>query len=260
MIKYLKHLNYYNKDNKQMKSFSTLTRFLTTTALVFGAALHVQATTINWGTYFSVTNYLFDSSGTPLTDDFIFELGSFGTSFTPTDSNMDQWQSNWKPFDRANAPLGDGFDSASGTVASVAVLETDFTTDNAALSQLNTFSEGEQAYIWVYKDTFGNVSPTPGFASGFEWALVTNNASDGTAADDWLFPQPSGHVVSTLEWRIEDATSSPFGGLNDTQYDGDYSSTPGAFVIQTHTAPVPEVGSAFLIGCASLFIIGRRRR
>jgi hypothetical protein len=243
-----------------MKHSTTLARFLASAVLVLGSALHVQATTINWGTYFSVTSYLYDSSGTPLTDDFVFELGSFGTGFSPTETNMDQWQSNWKPFDRASAPLGNGFDSASGTVASTAVLETDFTTDNTDLSQLNTFAEGEQAYIWIYKDTFGNINPSPSFASGFQWALVTNNASDGTAADDWLFPQPSGHVVSTLEWRMEDATFSPFGGLNDTQYEGDYSSTPGAFVLQTHTAPIPEVGSSLLIGCAGLSFLLRRRR
>lgn len=243
-----------------MKTFRTSNCFLVSAVLALGAALHVQATTINWGTYFSVSSYLYDSSGTPLTDDFVFELGSFGTSFTPTVSNIGQWQSNWKVFDRASAPLGNGFDSATGTVAASAVLETDFTTDNTSLSQLNTFAEGEHAYIWVYKDSFGNVSPSPSFAPGFQWALVTNNAGDGTAADDWLFPQPSGHVASTLEWRIEDATFSPFGGLNDSQYAGDFSSTPGAFVLQTHTAPVPEPSSALLLACTGLGILLRRRR
>jgi hypothetical protein len=243
-----------------MKQSRTLSRFLAAAALFLGAALHVQATTINWGTYFSVSSYLYDSGGASLTDDFIFELGSFGTGFTPTESNMDQWLTNWKIFDRATAPIGNGFDSASGTVAASAVLETDFTTDNAALSQLNTFAEGEQAYIWVYKDTFGNSSPSPSLVPGFQWALVTNNATDGTTTDDWLFPQPSGHVASTLEWRIEDATASPFGGLNDTQSAGDFTSTPPAFVLQTHTAPVPEPAGVLFLGVTGLAFLIRRRR
>ena len=212
-----------------------------------------QATTIDWGTYFSSTTYLFDSTGAPLTSEFVFELGSFGT-FVPTAANMSDWQANWKPFDRAVDT--DGWIPSAGTVGSSATLESDLTTDNATLSQSNTFAAGEQAYIWVYKGTAGN----PNYSAGLEWALVTNNSSDANLSDDWLFPAPSGHGVLTLDWRIEDATASPFGGLNDTQYDGSYSSTPPAFILQTHTtATIPEPGTGLLLGLTALGLIRRKR-
>jgi hypothetical protein len=101
----------------------------------------------------------------------------------------------------------------------------------------------------------------PQLTSGYEWALITNDSTDGTTSDDWLMPAPSGHVATSIDWRIEDATASPFGGLNDTQGPGDYSSTPGGFVLQTHTT-VPEPGSALLIalvGFAQLLRARRRR-
>ena len=212
-----------------------------------------QATTIDWGTYFSSTTYLFDSTGAPLTSEYVFELGSFGT-FVPTAANMNDWLTNWKPFDRAVDT--DGWIPSSGTVGSSATLESDLTTDNATLSQSNTFAQGEQAYIWVYKGTAGS----PDSSSGLEWALVTNDSSDANLSDDWLFPAPSGHGVLTLDWRIEDATASPFGGLNDTQYDGSYSSTPPAFILQTHTtATVPEPGTGLLLGLTALGLIRRKR-
>lgn len=217
----------------------------------------VQATTINWGTYLNSTSYLFDSSGLALDDGYVFELGTFGT-FIPTEANMSDWLANWKVFDRATAPVGNGFDSGSGTVAHAATFETDFTTSNTSLSQAVTFAEGEQAYIWIYEDAVGNPQLTP----GYEWALITNDSTDGTTSDDWLMPAPSGHVATSIDWRIEDATASPFGGLNDTQGPGDYTSTPGTFVLQTHTT-VPEPGSALLIaltGFVQLLRTRRRRR
>lgn len=56
-----------------------------------------SATTINWGTYISPSSYLFDSTGANLNDDYVFELGTFG-SFTPTQANMSTWLANWKVF------------------------------------------------------------------------------------------------------------------------------------------------------------------
>jgi hypothetical protein len=227
-----------------------------------------SATTINWGTYISPSSYLFDSTGANLNDDYVFELGTFG-SFTPTQANMSTWLANWKVFDRALAPSGSGWNSAAGVVARSATateiitaptdLLYDSVSSNASLPPF-VFNQGEQAYIWVYNDTFGNLSPTPSYNAALNWALVTNGLGDGSPSDDWLFPAPSGHVSTTLDWRIEDATASPFGGLNDSQYAGDFSSTPGAFVLQTHTAPVPEPSSALLLACTGLGILLRRRR
>jgi hypothetical protein len=228
-------------------------------AALLALASSAQATTINWGTYINPANYLFDSTGANLDDDYFFELGSFGT-FIPTSGNMSDWMTNWKPFDRAYAPPASGWNSSAGIVAHSAVLEVDFTTSNTELSQANLFNLGEQAYIWVYSDTLGNPNPVPTLGTSFQWALVTNNSTDGTPADDWLFPAPSGHVNTTLDWRIEDATYTPFGGLNNVEGPGDFTNTPADFILQTHTAPIPEVGSSLLIGCAGLSFLLRRRR
>ena len=243
-----------------MKARISPLRLAAAVLLSFGWLSSASATTINWGTYISPTSYLFDSTGAKLADNYVFELGSFG-SFVPTAANMTDWLANWKPFDRAYAPAGSGFDSGSGTVAASATLETDFTTSNASLSQANLFAAGEQAYIWVYKDTFGNPTPSPIYTAGLEWALVTNNASDANVADDWLFPAPSGHVTSTLDWRIEDATATPFGGLNNTEGPGAYTAVPTDYILQTHTtAVVPEPGSAFLFLISTSLLVGRRRK
>lgn len=227
------------------------------------SATSAQAVTINWGTYISPTSYLFDSTGAELTDDYYFELGTFGSSFVPTEANMSEWASNWKVFDRAAAPGTEGWNSSAGIVAHSATLETDFTTSNTNLSQANTFATGEQAYIWIYKGVSGDSSPGPVLESGFEWALVTNDSSDGDPGDDWLMPVPSGHVATSLDWRIEDATSTPFGGLNDDSGPGETSGDPStSYILQTHTsvAAVPEPGSAFFIGLAGFTLLVRHRR
>lgn len=238
-----------------------LLAIVATLGLLFGTAQPARATTINWGNYLSSTSYLFDSTGSNLDDTYYFELGSFGT-FIPNAANMGDWLTNWKVFDRAQAPLSEGWDSSSGSLGHSAVLEVDFTTSNASLSQSVTFAAGEQAYIWVYQDTTGTPTPSPTLDPGFEWALVTNNSLDGEPADDWVFPSPSGHVVSTLDWRIEDANATPFGGLNNTQGPGDFTDTPGDYTLQTHTlvAPVPEPSGSLLILTAGMLGLLRRRR
>lgn len=224
----------------------------------FTGAQSARATTINWGTYFDpfrTSSLIFDSNGNPLDDTYVFELGTFG-SFIPTQSNLADWAVNWKVFDRAM--MGDGWLSSSGTIGHSATLEEDFTTSNPALSQAVVFTPGEQAFIWAYRDASGSPTPSPIFDASFQWALLTDN--DGLNGDDWILPAPSGHVALSLDWRIEDATFSPFGGLLDTQYDGDFSSTPGSFILQTHTAPVPEPGSALLLALPAVLGLRRRRR
>jgi|JI6StandDraft_1071083.scaffolds.fasta_scaffold206002_1 hypothetical protein len=228
-----------------------------------------SATTINWGTYIGSSSYLFDSTGANLNDDYVFELGTFG-SFTPTQANMSTWLANWKVFDRALAPSGSGWNSAAGIVARSATateiitaptdLLNDSVSSNASLPPF-VFNQGEQAYIWVYNDTFGNLSPTPSYNAALNWALVTNGLGDGTPSDDWLFPAPSGHVSTTLDWRIEDATFTPFGGLNNNQGPGGFTTAPADFILQTHTnaLPIPEPSGALLVIAGSLLSLRRRR-
>ncbi|MDB6120910.1 MAG: hypothetical protein JWO08_4691, partial [Verrucomicrobiaceae bacterium] len=136
-------------------------------SLLLGTAVSSHARSINWGS--AVDDTLLYSAGGSLGDDVVFQLGSFGTGFTPDASNMSQWLPNWKVFDQAAAPASSGWNSAEGLFSSTATLNSDGT--STYLSPY-TFAEGEQAYIWAFK-----VDQT--LANGGEWALVTNDSSDG---------------------------------------------------------------------------------
>lgn len=215
--------------------------------LLLASGFRSEARTINWGS--AVGDTLLTSNGVLLSDVFTFELGTFG-GFVPSVSNLDQWGANWKIFDRAIAPAIDGWDSGSGFFSGTATLEADGTSDSSPPLPAFTFTEGEQAYIWVYN--------TLAVDSTTEWALVTNNSLDGNPLDDWLMPAHSAQVQQPLEWRLSNATEVPFGGLNDDEGPGDYTVTPPSFELQTHT--VPEPSSILLAMLAGLAGISRRRR
>lgn len=218
---------------------------LALTLLVLSAA-KLPARTIDWGG--AVGDTLVTSTGTPLTDSFVFELGTFG-SFVPTEANLDQWAANWKIFDHAIAPAANGWDSALGFFTGSATLQTNGTSSNSPPLPQFTFAQGEQAYIWVYNSLT--------ISSLTEWALITNNGLDGNPLDDWTMPSHSDQTLQPLDWRVSNATDVPFGGLNDDEGPGDYTVDPGVFQVQTHT--VPEPGTALLIGIGGLVFQFRRR-
>lgn len=219
--------------------------FALAVSLLLGTTLGSHARTITWGS--AVDDTLLYSAGGSLVDDVVFQLGSFGT-FVPTPSNMDDWQANWKVFDQAAAPAGSGFNSSAGFVSSTVTMNSDGT--STYLSPY-TFAEGEQAYIWAFK-----VNQT--LANGGEWALVTNDSTDGSSVDDWTLPAHSDQTSLPLEWRLGNATVVVFGGLNDVQGAGEHNSNPTVFDLQLH-AIVPEPGSAVLLSVAA-FGLGLRRR
>lgn len=216
----------------------------------------MQARTINWGS--ASFDSLYTSYGAPLDNSFTFELGTFGT-FVPTEFNMDQWSANWRVFDRATTANGKWSD-ANSFFESSANLNDNGTSSSLEANPGSLFAQGEQAYIW----TFNTLLLTPGLT---EWALVTNNSLDGNTADDWVFPAPTDHSLTPLEWRIGgDPLSSmgpandvPFGGVNSQQGPGEHTASPASFDLQTHTL-APEPGSALLIGMIGLLVPLRRRR
>jgi hypothetical protein len=164
-----------------------------------------SAATINWGS--AVSSSLYDSSGLPLDDGYAFELGTFG-SFVPTEDNMYQWLANWKPLDHAEAPaLGGGWNSSMGYFTSSLTLQSDGTSSEAATWSLPafTFSTGELAFIWAYntQTLLPNLS---------EWALFTNGF-DANDADDWLLPSPANQTSLPRDWRLANATFTPFGAI-----------------------------------------------
>ena len=236
-----------------MQNAKTFTFWLVALLLCL-PALQTEARTIDWGS--EVGSTLFDSTGAPLDDNFVFELGSFG-SFIPTESNMTDWLTYWKPFDRATAPATSGWNSTDSYFTSSSTLLEDGTSSEAPGLSLPgyTFAQGEQAYIWVYNRLTLTTAPDQ-YSTTTEWALFTNGA-DGNAADDWLFPAHTDQTSLPLDWTLADATRTPFGGTNNVEGPGNYSVNPGTFDLQTHV--VPEPGSLLLLA-ASACLIGLRRR
>lgn len=233
-----------------------LAAILTLVLLAGAGGSPLAARTINWGT--SVGALLYDSDGVKLDDSFSFDLGTFG-SFVPDATNLSEWGLHWKPFDRATAPSSSGWNSAAGYLASSANHESDGTSSESPPLPAFTFSKDEQAYLWAY-DTLT-------YGDGVEWALITNNASDGSSTGDWLMPDPADPLSQPLEWRISTslslstrATTVVFGGLNDVQGAGDYVAPAGTFALQTHAVAVPEPGGAWLMLSVALVALGRRRR
>lgn len=185
--------------------------------------------TIEWGN--AAGDTLSTSSGTPLDDTFIFELGTFG-SFVPTAANMSLWAANWKVFDRAVAPDTGGWNSLLGFFNSTANLLSDGTSSASPPLPPYTFLQNEQAYIWVYNGLTIDALT--------EWALITNNALDGNSADDWLMPDAGDQTTLPLEWRLSNASAVLYGGLNNVEGAGGFSVIPPDFALQTHTVPEPS--------------------
>jgi hypothetical protein len=78
----------------------------------------------------------------------------------------------------------------------------------------------------------------------------------GDLANDWVIPDPLDG--NSYGWQLTDANSAIIGGANNVQGPGTYSTTPGAFSLQT--AVVPEPGSAFLLLAAAAAHLTRRAR
>lgn len=205
------------------------------------------ASTITWTSNFN--DLLFRSDGQPLDATFGFEIGTFAPNFTPTVANMPQWEANWLVFDRGFDPDANGWNSTEQFFVGTA----DHTTSGGSTSPdadpLQVFPKDATAYLWVYNSKV--------IAPASEWALVTDGASAGDVAADWLFPDPS-DTTGTYEWWLTDADDVVFGGVNGSEGAGDFTATPAAFSLQTHASPVPEPGSALLTVLAGSYLFGRR--
>ncbi len=210
------------------------------------AASSARARSINWGG--AVANNLYESNGSIMDSIMVFEVGSFGSSFLPTEFNMDQWLTNWKVFDRAVD--GAGWNPGAQFFSSTANLLTNGTSSASPPLPSYTFAQGEQGYIWAYKTD-------QDYKIGLEWALITNDSSNGTL-DDWIFPPHSDQTSLPLQWRLSTATTPIFGALNNVQGPGEHTSTPVSVNLQTHA--IPEPASSLFIGIASLIPLLSRRR
>ncbi len=195
-----------------------LKRLLLAVFFITGSAASAQ-TTINFTSpAFEIGK---DSSGTALDTSFIFALGSFG-SFTPSASNVADWDTNFTMLGSATTWTGGATTQYSGSSTVV---------NNSA-----PFSTSNQGVIWGYN--------TKSIGASTEWILITNAA--------WTFPSitPS----TTVAWTSTDTgTYAAIGTLNSTGTD--------PYIQSASLSAVPEPSTyALFAGIACLgFMVVRRR-
>jgi hypothetical protein len=206
----------------------------------------LQAGSINF--YNVPGNTLLQQDGvTALDNAFKFEFGTFDAGFTPTTNNITDWMANWKPFARAEAPSINGWNSSISYFNKSGILQLSGQSDQGLSADV--FAAGELAYLWVY-----NVFS---ITDGGQWALATNDSSDGNAANDWLLPSPS--EALPWEYPLSNALNPVWGGLHNVQGGGNFTAPLAAFTLQTHA--VPEPGSVLLVMLAGVaWRIKRARR
>jgi hypothetical protein len=223
---------------------------------LFGLTLSsARANVINWG--IEVPDSMFYSNANLGDTGLTADLGTFG-SFIPTEFNLDQWAANWRVYDTTAVVI-----SELGTVGFASSVQV----SPIPPAPGSGFEVGTQAYIWLYNTKVFN--PT------LEWALVTNNNSDGVTGDNWTLPAFSEHS-NNAEWFITDlpregfASTAIFGGVGNVRGPGSYTNgipdgdpgTPGQqYGVQTATlAAVPEPSGLLFLGSSLLLGLFRRRR
>jgi hypothetical protein len=227
---------------------------LFTVSLAMTAVSHGQ--TIEWGSPSGID--IVDSFGVVLDNTYIFELGAFFTPegqppFVPSASNVNEWSTNWRAFDRA------GYNAVDGVFTSTVDMLPNGTSDSPFLTSGATSFVGLDAYIWV-RNSNDPVPPDPLVpgSSGSQWFLAR--------ADSWVFPNYDPNCCGGLpiKWSLSDLNIDPmnpvtpvWGSQNGAVGDGERENT-NVFDLQTHTF-VPEPSSVMLafFGAGLLFI--RRR-
>lgn len=236
----------------KVTSVSTLLRCLWLVLFCMCGPAH--ASTVFWSSVFN--DLLFDSNGQPLNGTYSFEVGTFG-GFIPTYQNVDQWEANWKVFDRTFDPTPS--DPNDGDPEGWNVPDQFFTatvthdslghSSSADADPLDVFTQGEKVYLWAYNSKI--------IVPGSEWALVTDSDFAGNSSSPWVIPDPA-DTGGSYDWQLADADAAVIGGVNNVQGDGGFGVTPPAFSLQT--AVVPEPGSLLLLLAAATTHVVRRAR
>ena len=197
-----------------------------------------DAQTLNWGD--EIGSDVVDSKGQALPENaFVIQLGSFANGFTPDETNVASWISNWRIFDQS------GYNSAAGFFSSTVFIQDGVTSSNPTASTISF--AGLDAYIWIRNSDVADV--------GTEWLL--------TRADSWKFAATGGGCcnTSTVEWSVTDLTNSdtPLWGKQGDISGLGAATDFGSHTLQTHSF-VPEPSAFFLSALTGVGMLLRRRR
>ncbi len=213
----------------------------------------VVAGSIDWGT--AVSDQLYNAAGSPLTSNYRFEIGTFKDGFIPDAGNTAQWESKWKLIEEAsfNAPAQYVAENSILTTSGPNLIwERDATGDESGpLTNPNIFTPTESVYFWAFD--------TKSLTGAAQWALITGNGS--TLDTEWDLTADLGNpLAQTRQWRLSNADTAIFGGINGTRGGGVFQSLPSSFTLQTaELVPIPEPGIAVLIVLATALSFHRRR-
>ncbi len=160
-------------------------RWLAAFALSIFCPAASRATTIDWSS--PVLGINLTSSGAPLTEDFLFELGAFDAGFVPTAANTAQWAGKWRAASRSGYNVADALFSATHSYS----------------TNVPPFLPNAAAYIWGH-----NCAPANG-----EWVLMSSSL--------WRWPLGSPSPVgSSFVWNSLDADSPAIlGQVNAPAFD-----------------------------------------
>lgn len=193
---------------------------------------------VNWGS--PVYSSLANSYGQGLDASYTFELGAFDPAFTPTATNITDWASNWKIFDRA------AFNVPADHFASTADLLDNGTSSSSFADPAGYDFRGLNAYIWGYN--------TKAYTQTLEWVWFR--------APSWAFPTTytAGPPITPTEWSTTDLVpgDTPLFGRQATDVGLGYASAPGTlgqYDLQTYTLEGdPEVPEPSTVVFAALLV------
>lgn len=230
-------------------------RSISTAILCFAAlvlstpAQTVNTNQLNWGS--QEESLIVDSNGNRLpVDNFTFDLGSFIEGFTPDETNVSQWASNWRSFNQA---IYSFVGEERGVFASEYTMYDSGNFDNeggSSYGDFETLGISRNAYIWVYNSQ----TPEP----GTEWFLARSA--------DWVFPMLADICCDNsnpIEWSMGDLWDTGvvpvWGGQNGEQGSGVVNNFQNGADLQTYTF-IPEPSSVLLIAFGGLMAAMRRNR
>ncbi len=148
-------------------------------ALACSQLLAEQKAIIEWGS--DAYSHATDSSASNIDESFIFELGSFNSSFNPSDRST--WAASWNSVDRTTFNEDGNFFQQTSTL------------DQSNIPP----SQNSRPYIWGYRNRDGSA----------EWILLSN--------PNWAWPTPTNlNLPIPTRFLVSEATTIETGFLDPT--------------------------------------------